>query len=91
MIPYNIPKFYNGNIPCLKNGNNINLRNGNIDDRNGLLLPLLFGAAVGFPLGFIASNSKNQGSGYPIYPQPYYQPYPVYQQPYPMVNPMPIY
>lgn len=83
MCSYNMPKFYTGNVPYY--------RNANIDDRNGLLLPLLFGAAVGFPLGFIASNSKNQGSGYPMYPQPYYQPYPVYQQPYPMVNQMPMY
>ena len=57
------------------------------DDRN-LLFPLLFGAAVGFPFGYIASNTnKNQNYPYPYYPQPYPM-YPMYppQYPYP---PMP--
>lgn len=83
MYNYVIPKNIT-NTPCYRNSNNL-------DSRNGLLLPLLFGAAVGFPLGFIASNTKNQGYGYQPYPQPYYPQYPVYQQPYPIVNPMPMY
>lgn len=49
-----------------------------------LLLPLLVGGAVGFPLGYIASNNKNnqpccQGQ-YPYPPYGYYpyQQYPMY-------------
>lgn len=70
----------------------VQYRTQNKDDRfGGLLLPLLVGAAVGFPLGYISSNTKNQGYGYPMYPQPYMQPYPMYQQ-YPMVpQQMPMY
>ncbi len=64
------------------------VRNNQKDDGRGLLLPLLFGAAVGFPIGYIASNTnKNQGYGYPAYPQPYMAPYPMQ---YPM-TPMPMY
>lgn len=57
------------------------------DDNRGLLLPFLVGAAVAFPIGYIASNTnKNQmvpmgyGYGYqpmynPYYMNPYYMPY----------------
>lgn len=56
------------------------------DNRGGLLLPLLFGAAVGFPFGYIASNtSKNNQT--PYYPPVYQQPYPIYQAP-PMQYPV---
>lgn len=71
---------------CYKPGflpvkNNVLYRGNQIgDDRNGLLLPLLFGAAIGFPFGYIASNSNKN---YPVYQQPYYPPYQPYpQQPY---------
>ncbi len=72
------------------------VRGNSKEDGRGLLLPLLFGAAVGFPIGYIASNTNknNQGYGYPypVYPQPYVQqPYPVYPQQYPMVPQMPYY
>lgn len=68
------------------------LRNSSKDDGRGLLLPLLFGAAVGFPIGYIASNTnKNQGYGYPAYPQPYMQPYPVQYYPQYPTYPMPMY
>ncbi len=59
------------------------------EDSRGLLLPLLVGAAVGFPFGYIASNTnKNnytynpmpypiqQYPSYPVQPMPYYPPYP---------------
>ncbi len=50
------------------------------DDNRGLLLPLLVGAAVGFPFGYIASNTnKNNQMVYPSYPA--YQPYPYYPTP----------
>lgn len=53
-------------------------------DNRSLLLPLLVGAAVGFPFGYIASNTnKNNQMPY------YYQPYPVMQQP--MMQPYPTY
>lgn len=55
------------------------------DDNRGLLLPFLVGAAVAFPIGYIASNTnKNQmvpmNYGYqpmynPYYMYPYYIPY----------------
>ena len=49
----------------------------NEEGRN-LLLPLLFGAAIGFPFGYIASNTNknNQMPYYPMYQMPYYMPYP---------------
>ena len=59
----------------------------NEDGRN-LLLPLLFCAAVGFPFGYIASNTnKNNQQYYPTYQQPYYIPY----QPMPYYPPYPYY
>lgn len=48
------------------------------EDNRGLLLPLLVGAAVGFPFGYIASNT-NKNNQMPYYPP--YQPYPVYTTP----------
>lgn len=61
------------------------------EDNRGLLLPLLVGAAVGFPFGYIASNtSKNNQMNYPAYPM--YPPYPMYQTPpvqYPYYQPVP--
>lgn len=55
------------------------------EDNRGLLLPLLVGAAVGFPFGYIASNTNKNNYNYgPV-------PYPVQQYPmYPM-QPMPYY
>ena len=54
------------------------------EDNRSLLLPILLGAAVGFPFGYIASNTNKQQV--PYYPQP------MYQQPIPYpVNPMPYY
>lgn len=54
---------------------NVALRSS--DNRN-VLLPLLFGAAVGFPFGYIASNTNKNNNGYYPQPMPYYpyQPYP---------------
>ncbi|MBQ9124549.1 MAG: hypothetical protein IJY14_02545 [Acholeplasmatales bacterium] len=49
------------------------------DDNRSLLLPFLVGAAVAFPIGYIASNTKNNQGYYQAPPQ-YYAPYP---QPYP--------
>lgn len=57
------------------------------DDNRGLLLPFLVGAAVAFPIGYIASNTNtnksqmmtmNYGYGY-SYPMhnPYMYPYPI--------------
>ncbi len=62
------------------------------EDNRGLLLPLLVGAAVGFPFGYIASNT-NKNNSMPYYPYPQYQPYPyppqymVQQVPYPVPYP----
>ena len=54
------------------------------DDNRNLILPILLGAAVGFPFGYIASNTNKQNQ------MPYYPPQPYYQVPYqPM--PMPYY
>ena len=53
MYPYN---YIRGCQPNIRNNKPVNP-----DEDRSLLLPLLFGAAVGFPLGFIASNNKNQG------------------------------
>ena len=53
------------------------------DDNRNLLLPILLGAAVGFPFGYIASNTNKQNV-MPYYPQP------IYQMPYPN-NPIPYY
>ncbi|MDE7264429.1 MAG: hypothetical protein K2N64_07195 [Anaeroplasmataceae bacterium] len=48
------------------------------EDNRGLLLPLLVGAAVGFPFGYIASNTnKNNYNNYAPMPYPV-QPYPMY-------------
>lgn len=43
-------------------------------DGRGLLLPLLVGAAVGFPFGYIASNT-NKNNQMPYYPYPVASPY----------------
>lgn len=53
------------------------------DDNRGLLLPLLVGAAVGFPFGYIASNTSKNNQ------MPYAQPYPMYPTypAYPMAQP----
>lgn len=61
-------------------------RSSSSDNSRGLLLPLLVGAAVGFPFGYIASNTSHNHQGQPYYPV-YQQPYPMYQQP-PMQYPM---
>lgn len=55
------------------------------EDNRSLLLPLLVGAAVGFPFGYIASNTnKNNYNNYNPLPYPV-QPYPMYPvQPMPM-------
>lgn len=55
------------------------------EDNRGLLLPLLVGAAVGFPFGYIASNTnKNNYNNVPYYPMaPQYPVYPVQPMPYP--------
>ena len=58
------------------------------EDNRSLLLPILLGAAVGFPFGYIASNT-NKPNQVPYYPQPIYQ-QPIYQTPY-MPQPMPYY
>lgn len=71
-------KAYHGNHPMLRTS----------DDGRSLLLPFLVGAAVAFPIGYIASNTnKNQSpyQQYPYYQQqaPYYpQSMPYYQQSY---------
>lgn len=51
------------------------------DDGRSLLLPFLVGAAVAFPIGYIASNTNNKNQ-YPYYQQPYnyYPQYPPYYQ-----------
>lgn len=76
-------QYYKGTFYPFK-PNNIRLNNYS-DDRTGLLLPLLFGAAVGFPIGYIASNSNKNQSYYPMMPyypmNPYYPTMP-YQYPY---------
>jgi hypothetical protein len=67
-----IPNFYRANQPMVRTS----------DDGRSLLLPFLVGAAVAFPIGYIASNTNNKGQ-YPYYQQPYYPQYPpYYQQPY---------
>ncbi len=86
MYTYYGPRYYNyPKGTCL--------RGNQKEDGRGLLLPLLFGAAVGFPIGYIASNTnKNQGYGYPpVYPQPYMMPYPMQYPQYPMAPSMPMY
>ena len=64
--------------------------NQHVEDRS-LLLPFLVGAAVAFPIGYIASNTNKQQA---YYQMPYQQPYPMYYQ-YPQqyygYQPMPIY
>ncbi|MCI9182244.1 MAG: hypothetical protein HFG91_05020 [Acholeplasmatales bacterium] len=52
------------------------------EDNRGLLLPLLVGAAVGFPFGYIASNTNKNNYNYTPMPYPV-QPYPMYPQPVP--------
>ena len=54
------------------------------DDNRNLILPILLGAAVGFPFGYIASNTNKQNQ------MPYYPPQPYYQAPYQQM-PMPYY
>ena len=56
----------------------------NEDNRN-LILPILLGAAVGFPFGYIASNTSKQNQ-MPYYPQPMY-PTPYQQMPMPYYQP----
>ena len=59
------------------------------EDNRSLLLPLLVGAAVGFPFGYIASNTnKNNQMPYYSYP-PQYPPYMVQPMPYPSPYPYP--
>ena len=55
------------------------------EENRSLLLPLLVGAAVGFPFGYIASNTNKIN-----YYQPY-QPYPLVYQPGPAPMPYPPY
>ena len=65
-------QLYKGNNTYYRASTN---NQNNFDDRS-LLLPFLVGAAVAFPIGYIASNTnKNQ-----YYNQPYNYPYPQYQQ-----------
>jgi hypothetical protein len=52
------------------------------DDGRSLLLPFLVGAAVAFPIGYIASNTNNKNQ-YPYYPQQPYNYYPQYTPYYP--------
>lgn len=62
------------------------------DSRN--LLPFLVGAAVAFPIGYIASNTnkfnyQQMPYPYPMYPQyPAYPQYPSYQMPIAAQPPM---
>ncbi|MBO5711708.1 MAG: hypothetical protein J6R47_02620 [Acholeplasmatales bacterium] len=56
----------------------------NEDERN--ILPFLVGAAIGLPIGLIASN--NNKANYPYQPMPYAQPY-GYPQTYGYPQPMP--
>ena len=66
---YNLkPNVYRANQPMIRTS----------DDGRSLLLPFLVGAAVAFPIGYIASNT-NKGQ-YPYYQQPYYPQYPPYYQ-----------
>lgn len=68
-----VNKIYKGNTPMFRT----------LEDNRNLLLPFLVGAAVAFPIGYIASNTNK--NTYPYYPQqmPYYpQPSPYYQQQY---------
>lgn len=71
--------------PNLKPINNSQIR-GMLDDR-GLLLPFLVGAAVAFPIGYIASNTNKNNTQYNM-PANYQQPYMPYNQiqPYPLYN-----
>jgi hypothetical protein len=63
---YNLKtNYYRANQPMIRTS----------DDGRSLLLPFLVGAAVAFPIGYIASNTKNQ---YPYYQQPYYPQHPQY-------------
>ena len=55
------------------------------DDNRNLLLPILLGAAVGFPFGYIVSNTNKQ-TQMPYYPQPMYQA-PYQQMPMPYYQP----
>ena len=50
------------------------------EDNRSLLLPLLVGAAVGFPFGYIASNTNKNNYGYGPMPYPVQQ-YPMYPMP----------
>ena len=60
------------------------MNNFNLNDERfyPLLLPLLVGGAVGFPLGYAASNKNNQPccNNNQMIPYNYYQPYPYYPQ-----------
>lgn len=61
------------------------------DENERSLLPLLFGAAIGFPFGYIVSNTNKNNYQMPYYPpvgyMPYQMPYyPQYYIPYPYQN-----
>ena len=76
--PY--PKYYGASLPTY------NYRSGNKDNDRSLLLPFLVGAAVAFPIGYIASNTNKPGYAMP-YPQQMQYGYPygyplMPQQPY---------
>ena len=72
MYPNYKINYYRQNQPMIRTS----------DDGRNLLLPFLVGAAVAFPIGYIASNTNNKNP-YPYYQQPYYQQYqPYYPQPY---------
>ena len=70
MYPNFNPKYnvYRANQPMIRTS----------DDGRSLLLPFLVGAAVAFPIGYIASNTNK--NPYPYYQQPYYPQYPPYYQ-----------
>ena len=54
------------------------------DENRNLILPILLGVAVGFPFGYIASNTNKQNQ------MPYYPPQPYYPVQYQQM-PMPYY
>ncbi|MGM9970498.1 MAG: hypothetical protein ACI35S_08910 [Anaeroplasma sp.] len=82
--PYQTPKqfFYNGSKPLCRN----NIRK---DDDRGILLPFLVGAAVAFPIGYIASNTNKNNYQMPYYPVQYGYPagYQMMPQYYPQYYP----
>lgn len=79
MLQMKYPSLKPMNIPQFR---------GEVDER-GLLLPFLVGAAVAFPIGYIASNTNKNNQNYSMPYQMPYQPYqPMMYQPY---QPMPYY